>query len=393
MIPVVVALSRNWDELQLAFWCQPEDLQEAETVVSQIIETEGQYHTIIELVVRSERDVIHGELINGIIAVRVVPVANSEYCSGNLRIESARADLNAFSKLARMAVLKDVLESKTSHLKTVITACRKVALASSYIAGLLRMVDRTISTLDVPQTSCAVCAPFQSSNPSSLLSIAQDVDRTGHVDSSCQRSLLCSSVEANHEPQTGMLQNPRSFAESLRRFNSETRRGIILLLGQMSDSSPADENHPQGPATVELVAPSSRSLKAEKQSKHSCNLEALKSLESKFEETTAASISGHYEETGLTLTNLQEEGWDQFQRKHPGENLVWLRDNSRQQSRPKATTFQEKKARRKESHRKCRIRIRIREKAEKALVKQRIEYLRRFIKEAEEQSDISHDGI
>ncbi|KAI1307001.1 hypothetical protein HDE_00901 [Halotydeus destructor] len=137
LIPVVFGLSRNWADLELAFWCLPEELEMAKSSVGQILEVESKHHNTIELVVKSEKHFVHGEFVNGIIAVRTIPVTTSHhFCFVDLCIDqpstekllgakfkSARDELMVISNQARRAVLANLPESKMYHPESVLDAC------------------------------------------------------------------------------------------------------------------------------------------------------------------------------------------------------------------------------------------------------------------------------
>ncbi|KAI1282617.1 hypothetical protein HDE_12959 [Halotydeus destructor] len=155
LIPVVFGLSRNWADLELAFWCLPEELEKAKSSVRQILEAESKHHNTIELVVKSEKHFVHGEFVNGIIAVRTIPVPTSHhFCLVDLCIDqpstakvlgaefkSARDELMVISNHARRAVLANVPEAKMYDLESVLDACNRLCRSEKETNEALKKIE------------------------------------------------------------------------------------------------------------------------------------------------------------------------------------------------------------------------------------------------------------
>ncbi|KAI1307019.1 hypothetical protein HDE_00851 [Halotydeus destructor] len=154
LMPVVFGLSRNWDEVQVAFWCLPEDLGKSIALVEEILGAERKHHKTIEVTVKSETHYIHGEVVNGITAIRTIPVTREYCCSDGLCIyqpetaqllgtefTSARADLVVISNRARSVVLAEVSESRMSHLPSIVKACNQLCRSDAQTEDALRKLE------------------------------------------------------------------------------------------------------------------------------------------------------------------------------------------------------------------------------------------------------------
>ncbi|KAI1285685.1 hypothetical protein HDE_11597 [Halotydeus destructor] len=106
-------------------------------------------------------------------------------------------------------------------------------------------------------------------------------------------------------------------------------------------------------------------------------------LEKRYLEITKTPVQSFYQIEKLTLEKFENEAWKDYEINHPGEDIECLRSDNRKNRRKKATTEKERDERLQKCNNKASVRSRIRENANKVLIRRKLASLKDAIKRAE----------